>query len=274
MSLMIIKRDSPEAFRGVVSKEVTNAKRFLGEIEKRFSKSDKAEISILLHRLTSMRYNGKGNIREYIMDMSHIVSKLKTLMIQLSEDILLHLVLNSLSAYFNQFKLGCNCHKEKWYLKEPISFCVQEEERLKQDKIESAHLASTSKDKGKKRKRNTDKNEAAKSLAQNKQKKDENNCFFCKKSRHVKKECTKNHAWRAKKGMFLNFICSENNLASIPRNTWWLDSYATSNINVSMQGCLIYRKPINAERYIYVGDGTSVEMEVIGHFRLLLCPGF
>ena len=59
MSLMIIKCSIPETFRVVVSEEVTNAKQFLGEIEKRFSKSDKAEISILLHSVTSMRYNGK-----------------------------------------------------------------------------------------------------------------------------------------------------------------------------------------------------------------------
>ena len=108
MSLMIIKHDILETFRGVVSKEVANAKKFLIEIEKRFSKSDKVEISILLHSLTSMRYNGKGNIRGYIKEMSHIVSKLKTLKIQLSEDILVHLVLNSLSAHFNQFKVSYN----------------------------------------------------------------------------------------------------------------------------------------------------------------------
>ena len=112
------------------------------------------------------------------MEMSHIVSKLKTLKIQLSEDVLVHLVLNSLSAHFNQFKLSYNCQKKKWSLNELISFYVQEEERLKQDKTESAHLASTSKDKGKKRKRNKDKNEAAKGPAQKKQNKDENNCFF------------------------------------------------------------------------------------------------
>ena len=75
-----------------------------------------------------------------------------------------------------------------------ISFCVQEEERLKRYKTESAHLDITSKDRGKKRKRNTDKNEAAKGLTQKKQNKDENNCFFCKKSGHVKKKCTKYHA--------------------------------------------------------------------------------
>ena len=72
----------------MVSEEVTNAKKFLAEIEKRFSKSNKVEISIISHSLTSMRYNGKRKIREYIMEMSHIVSKLKALKIQLSEDVL------------------------------------------------------------------------------------------------------------------------------------------------------------------------------------------
>ena len=67
-----------------------------------------------------------------------------------------------------------------------------------------------------------------------KQNKDENNCLFCKKFGHVKKECTKYHAWRAKKGIFLTLVCYENNLALVVRNTWWLDSGATSNISVSM----------------------------------------
>ncbi|XP_060974183.1 uncharacterized protein LOC133039333 [Cannabis sativa] len=39
-------------------------------------------------------------------------------------------------------------------------------------------------------------------------------------------------------------------------------------------GCLSYRKPSDGERYIFVGDGQSVEVEVIGHFRLLLGTGF
>ena len=79
MSLMTIK--PPETHRGVVFEEVTNAKQFLIEIEKRCAKSDEVEISIILHSLTPMKYNGKGSIRGYIMEMSHIVSKLKTLKI-------------------------------------------------------------------------------------------------------------------------------------------------------------------------------------------------
>ncbi|KAL5569428.1 hypothetical protein UlMin_026003 [Ulmus minor] len=41
-----------------------------------------------------------------------------------------------------------------------------------------------------------------------------------------------------------------------------------------MQGCLSYRKPSDAERCNYVGDGQSVEVEAIGHFRLLLKSGY
>jgi hypothetical protein len=37
-----------------------------------------------------------------------------------------------------------------------------------------------------------------------------------------------------------------------------------------MQGCRNYRKPRDGERYIYVGDDNKPEVEVIGHFRLLL----
>ena len=41
MSLMIIKHSILETFRGVVSKEGTNAKQFLAEIKKCFAKSYK-----------------------------------------------------------------------------------------------------------------------------------------------------------------------------------------------------------------------------------------
>jgi len=48
MSLMVIKRDIPEVFRGTVSDDITSAKEFLAEIEKCSKKSDKAETSTLL----------------------------------------------------------------------------------------------------------------------------------------------------------------------------------------------------------------------------------
>ena len=178
MCSMIIKKAIPEAFRGTISKTIKTAKEFLEEIKNRFVKNEKFEISTLLANLISMRYKGNGNIREYIMEMSHLASKLRAHKLDLSEDLLVHLVLISLPTQFSQFKVSYNCQKETWSLNELISHCVQEEERLKQEKIESAHLTGTSKDKGKKRKNDR---EAAEVPYQKKQHKEKrvDGCFFC-----------------------------------------------------------------------------------------------
>ena len=74
--------------------------------------------------------------------------------------------------------------------------------------------------------------------------------------------------------MLLNLVCYEVNLTSVPRHTWWIDFDATIQISVSMQGCLSCRKPSNGERYIYVDDDKSVEVEEIDTLRLLLRSGF
>ncbi|XP_014627297.1 uncharacterized protein [Glycine max] len=113
MSLMIIKSGIPEVFRGTISDDITSAKEFLAEIEKHFEKSDKAETNTLLQNLISMKYQGKGNVREYIMGMSNIASKLRALKLELSEDLLIHLVLISLPTQFSQFKISYNCKKVK-----------------------------------------------------------------------------------------------------------------------------------------------------------------
>ena len=74
--------------------------------------------------------------------------------------------------------------------------------------------------------------------------------------------------------MLINLVCFEVNLTLLPRHKWWIDYGATTHINLSMQGCLSCRKPSGGERYIYVGDGKSVEVEAIEMFRLLLRTEF
>ncbi|CAH9071941.1 unnamed protein product, partial [Cuscuta europaea] len=78
VSLMIMKLAILESFRSTMCDEA-DAKLFLGELEKRFAKNEKAESSTLLSTLVSMKYKGKENIREYILEMSHIFSKLSVL---------------------------------------------------------------------------------------------------------------------------------------------------------------------------------------------------
>ena len=62
-------------------------------------------------------------------------------------------------------------------------------------------------------------------------------------------------------------------MTSVPKHTWWIDCSSTTHISVSMQGCLSCRKPNDGERYIFLGDGKKVEVEVIGIFMLLLKSG-
>ena len=282
--MMIMKKTIPEAFRAIVSDTVTTAKGFLAEIEKRFAKNEKSEISTLLGKLISMKYNGSGNIREYILEMDHITSKLRALKLVLPENLLVHLVLISLPLQFDQLKVSYNCQNEAWSLNQLISHCVQDEERRMKNKTESAHLTSSYKDKGKGKKRQPSKEVAYKAPPQKQQKKSDGPktddsrtpivCFFCGAKGHIKMNCTNYRAWRAKKGMPLSLVCSEVNLTSVPRHTWWIDSGATTHISVSMQGILHCRTPSDAERYIYVGDGKTVQVEAIGKFRLLLKTGF
>ena len=111
------------------------------------------------------------------MEMSHLASKLKALKLELSEDLLEHFILIFLPAHFRQFKVSYNTLKDTWSLNELISHCVQEEERLQQDKTESAHTASSSQYK---RKRDTTVDVPSQ---QKKAKKQDqvSTCFFCKK---------------------------------------------------------------------------------------------
>ena len=72
-----------------------SAKSFPTEVADWFIKSDKLEASTHLSKLINMRYNGKENIREYITKMSNLISKLKALKLELSEEILVHFILIS-----------------------------------------------------------------------------------------------------------------------------------------------------------------------------------
>ncbi|RDY11434.1 hypothetical protein CR513_03907, partial [Mucuna pruriens] len=101
--LMIMKCSISKAFRCFIS-ESQSVRKFFKQIEQFFVKNEKAEMSNLLTKLIFTKYKGKGNIREYIMEMSNLASKLNSLKLEFGEDLLVHLVLISLLAHFGQFK--------------------------------------------------------------------------------------------------------------------------------------------------------------------------
>ena len=166
------------------------------------------------------------------MEMSNLAGKLKAFKLQLFEDLLVHLVLISLPAQFSQFIVSYNTQKDKWSLNELISHCVQEEERIKRDRTESAHLTSNSQNNKRKRAKDT-----TESKAQQKKLSTQAKvfiCNFCKKERHMKIKCPKYAAWRVRKGMLLTLVCSKVNLTFVPKDTWWVDSGATTHMSLSL----------------------------------------
>ncbi|CAN6448799.1 unnamed protein product [Victoria cruziana] len=135
------------------------------------------------------------------MKMSNICSKLKALGLNLPDDFTVHMVLLSLPPQYGQFKVSYSCQKEKWTLSELISHCADEAERLKRDKTESAHLATTLKFKKRKTTKPTAVAKASTIKKQKKSKEKKSGCFFCKGEGHMKNDCAKYHAWREKKGL-------------------------------------------------------------------------
>ncbi|RDX73104.1 hypothetical protein CR513_47333, partial [Mucuna pruriens] len=106
-----MKRLILEAFWDSISKS-QSARKFFEEIDKFFAKNEKVNMINLLVKLISMK--------EYIIDISNLASKLKLLKLELGEDMLVHLILISLPTHFRQFK------KNKWSFNELITHYAQE----------------------------------------------------------------------------------------------------------------------------------------------------
>jgi gag-polypeptide of LTR copia-type len=132
LCLKVMEMIIPESFRRPIS-DSTLSLDYIKKLEQMFVRNEKTEIDILLNKLCIMKYNDRSNVREHILEMMNTASKLKAYKLDISEDMLVYLSLNSLPTSFGQFKVSYNCQKESWTVNELISHCVQEEERLKTD---------------------------------------------------------------------------------------------------------------------------------------------
>jgi len=114
--------------RGFMPNKVS-AKSFSAEVADRFIKSDKVEASTHLSKLINIHYNVKENIREYIMKISNLVSKLKALKLELSEEILVHFILFFFFIKYNPFSRLFIMLKRKSGVSLSSSVTVSEKER-------------------------------------------------------------------------------------------------------------------------------------------------
>ncbi|XP_009352547.2 uncharacterized protein LOC103943896 [Pyrus x bretschneideri] len=133
--LMIIKRSMTDVVREGFP-EATNAKEFMKSIEEKYKESGKTETGNLMNLLTTIRYDGEGSVREYILKVMDIAGKLRILEVPISETFLVHVIMNSLPSSYTQLKVSYNALQAKWDVNELISICVGEEVRIKKDRAE------------------------------------------------------------------------------------------------------------------------------------------
>ncbi|RVW72883.1 hypothetical protein CK203_057191 [Vitis vinifera] len=78
-----------------------------------------------------------------------IVAQLKKLEVEMSEFFLVHFILNTLLPQYGPFKISYNTHKDKWFINELMTMCVQEEGRLLMEQRSAMLVTQRKRKKGK-----------------------------------------------------------------------------------------------------------------------------
>jgi hypothetical protein len=127
---MVIKSSIKDAIRGGIPNCET-AKEYLKKMEGQFTGSSKTYASTIIKKLVTEKYSFDSGVREHILKMSNMTSKLKTMDMGIKDEFLVHLVMSSLPKEFEAFKINYNSQAENWGIEKLIARCVQEEERIK-----------------------------------------------------------------------------------------------------------------------------------------------
>jgi hypothetical protein len=109
--LMVIKSSIKEVIRGGIL-DCETAKEYLKKMESQFTGSSKMYASTIIKRLVTEKYSFGSGVREHILKMSNIASKLKTMDMGLKDEFLVHLVMSSLPKKFEAFEINYNSHPE------------------------------------------------------------------------------------------------------------------------------------------------------------------
>ncbi|XP_028079583.1 uncharacterized protein LOC114281329 [Camellia sinensis] len=139
LSLMIIKGSIMPAIQGAIPAS-ESAMSDMKSIEEQFIGTSKSLASTLMIKMMTMKYDGLSGVCELILKMNGMAFQLKGMDMEISEGFLVHFIMTSLHAQFGPFKINYNMQKDKWKMSELIAMCVQEEERLKAEKPNMAHL--------------------------------------------------------------------------------------------------------------------------------------
>jgi hypothetical protein len=110
--LMVIKSSIMEAIREAIPPCET-AKENLKKVESQFTGSSNTYASTIIKRLVTKKYSFDSGVREHILKMSNMASKLKSVDKALKDEFIVNLVMSSLPREFEAFKINYNSQPEK-----------------------------------------------------------------------------------------------------------------------------------------------------------------
>ena len=184
--LLTMKKSIQEHLKSGLPIDYT-AKEMMAAIEARNRVSSNAEVGTLLQKLFNMKYDGTAGVRDYVLRMVDLKTKLQALNVTIPDACIVHQALNTLPPDFGIIKTNYNSQDETWSVNDLIARVVAEEEKLKKEKEHMAlYAASSHKRKNKKFKSRTHKG-AQETTGQSDNmgpkktflKKDGDRCFFC-----------------------------------------------------------------------------------------------
>ena len=282
--LLTMKKSIQEHLKSGLPADCT-AKEMMAALEARNRISSNAEVGTLLQKLFNMKYDGTAGVRNYVLRMVDLKTKLQALNVSISDACIVHQALNTLPPYFWIIKINYNSQDETWSVNDLIARVVAEEEKLKKDKghlalyVSSSHKRKNKKSRNRTHKGTHDTTGQSNNIGPKKTsfKRDGDRCFFCKKKGHIKKDCEKFKAWLSKREPIGNdslaLVC-ESNLSEAPSSSWWLDSGATNHVAFTIQRFINWRKPNQDESKLTVGNNEKADVMFVGDVILILDSGF
>jgi hypothetical protein len=109
--LMVIKSSITDAIRGAIPNCETT-KEYLKNVESQFIGSSNMYVSTIIKRLVMEKYSFSSEVREHILKMSDMTSKLKPMDMGLNNEFIVHLVRSSLPQEFEAFEINYNSQSE------------------------------------------------------------------------------------------------------------------------------------------------------------------
>ncbi|KAA0061427.1 UBN2 domain-containing protein [Cucumis melo var. makuwa] len=129
LSLMFMRMTVANNIKSTI-KNTEDDKEFMEKCSQSES-ADKSLAGTLMSTLTNIKFDGSRTIHEHILEMTNLAARLKTMGMEVNENLLVTFILNSLPSEYGPFHMNYNTLKDKWNVHELQSMLIQEKRDLR-----------------------------------------------------------------------------------------------------------------------------------------------